>query len=117
MPPLMLQALPGVTKIPLFPKAGKGFDPAVTKAYSTVTVAFDKHYRLIVFSSLQPQGPKKKKSNKLHHEQLRAALPVERVEPLRPPATAEGAAALAPGGIPAVCGVSQAKNKRQRARV
>ncbi len=29
LPPLLLQTLEGVTKVPLFPKAGQGFNPAV----------------------------------------------------------------------------------------
>jgi len=49
-PPLILLTLPGVTMIPLNPKQGKGFSGA-KQPPSSVTVAYDDHFRIIIHST------------------------------------------------------------------
>jgi hypothetical protein len=117
LPPLMLQTLEGVKKVPLFPKAGQGFDPDVVKSHSTVTVAYDAHFRIILYC---PKGDKHRphKSIKLYHEQLHATAMsslVLRNLP-RPPSTDTEAMQLSSDGIPAVTGRTQTLGNRSRKR-
>ena len=107
----MLQTLEGVKKVPLFPKGGQGFDPAVAKSHSTVTLAYDVCYRIMMYCSKQN---KPTKSIKLYYEQLLAAMPSLVLGNLpRPPSTDTEAMRLS-SGIPAVTGRKHAKGRSKK---
>ena len=112
----MLQTLEGVKKVPLFPKAGQGFDPEVVKSHSTVTVAYDDRFRIIFYCSKQKQRNTTKKI-KLYYEQLLDAMSSLALRNLpRPPSTDKEARQLSSSGIPAVTGSKQAKGGRSKKR-
>ena len=60
LPPLILLTLPGVTMIPFNPKQGKGFS-GEKQPPSSVTVAYDGYFRIIIHSTESVQ-------QKLHQE-------------------------------------------------
>ncbi len=114
----MLQTLEGVRKVPLFPKAGQGFDPEVVKSHSTVTIAYDAQFRIIMYCS---KPSKRRAFNiKLYYEQLLATMSIQFLRMLRrPPSTDKEARLLSSGGIPAITGRKQTTGgtlkKRDRA--
>lgn len=91
-------------QVPIFPKAGQGFDATVGKLYSTVTVCYDPQFRIVLYCPADDgrTSSKGEKIEKLYHEQLCDALLLSAL--VRPPATETGAVALASDGIPAVAG-------------
>ena len=112
----MLQTLEGVKKVPLFPKGGQGFDPAVAKSYSTVTIAYDVCFRILMYCSKQHKN-RPTKSIKLYYEQLLDAMSSLVLRNLpRPPSTATEAMRLLSlsSGIPAVTGRKQAKGRSKK---
>ena len=116
----MLQTLKGVKKVPLFPKAGQGFNSQVVKSHSTVTIAYDDEFRIIMYCSKedkQNKKLKKTKSIKLYYEDLLAAMSSLVLGNLRrPPCTDTDARRLSSNGIPAVTGRKQAKGGRSKKR-
>jgi hypothetical protein len=115
----MLQTLKGVKKVPLFPKAGQGFNSQVVKSHSTVTIAYDDEFRIIMYCSKKDKKKrtKKTKSIKLYYEDLLAAMSSLVSGNLRrPPCTDTDARRLSSNGIPAVTGRKQAKGGRSKKR-
>jgi hypothetical protein len=54
LPPLMLQVLPGVKRVPIFPK-GRQIANADCKTPSTLSVGFDSKYRVIFYATQAKQ--------------------------------------------------------------
>ena len=101
--------------MPLFPKAGQGFDSQVVKSHSTVTIAYDDEFRIIMYCS--KKNKRTKKSIKLYYEQLLAAMSSLVLGNFRrPPCTDTDARRLSSNGIPAVTGRKQAKGGRSKKR-
>ena len=56
MPPLMVQVLPGVNRVPIFPQ-GRQIADGECKTASTLSVAFDPQYRIIFYATQARQKP------------------------------------------------------------
>jgi hypothetical protein len=94
-PPVLALTLPGVTKVPLSPKGGKGFSKK-RQASSDLTVAYDDDFRVFITSTKDCQ------------DKVRTAHGVGAGLPL-PPTCSQEAYNKNQGGRPAAGGGNQAR--------
>ena len=114
LPPLMVQVLPGVTRVPIFPK-GRAVGSNDTKTASSITVSFDNLFRLIMHA---PTGDRyvhgnEKRKPKIIKRFLFQLLIAKCMSPSQSyVSTAAEAGRLAAGGRPPVSGAIKIRQNR-----
>jgi hypothetical protein len=108
----MVQVLPGVTRVPIFPK-GRAVGSNDTKTASSITVSFDNLFRLMMHAPTGDSYGHRRRKPKIIKRFLFQLLIAKGMSPSqRYVSTAAEAGRLAAGGRPPVSGAIKIRQNR-----